>query len=94
MARIVHCAVLKREAEGLERPPHPGALGQRIFENVSQEGWKQWLQRLATIINENKLSTADLESIKIIEQHMLGFLFGEGELGGLPAGFRPPGSKK
>jgi Fe-S cluster biosynthesis and repair protein YggX len=94
MARIVHCAVLKREAEGLERPPHPGALGQRIFENVSQEGWKQWLQRLATIINENKLSTADLESIKIIEQHMLGFLFGEGELGGLPVGFRPPGSKK
>jgi len=84
MARIVRCAVLKREAEGLERPPHPGP----------QEGWKQWLQRLATIINENKLSTADLASIKVIEQHMVGFLFGEGDMGKLPAGFQAPGSKK
>ena len=94
MARIIHCVVLKREAEGLERPPHPGPLGQRIFENVSQEGWKQWLQRLAPIINENSLNTADPASIKLIEQHMLGFLFGEGELGGLPSGFNPAGGKK
>jgi Fe-S cluster biosynthesis and repair protein YggX len=94
MARIVRCVVLKREAEGLERPPHPGQLGRRIFENVSEEGWKQWLQRLATIINENKLSTADLGSIKVIEQHMLGFLFGEGDMGKLPPGFQPAGAKK
>jgi Fe-S cluster biosynthesis and repair protein YggX len=94
MARTVRCVVLKREAEGLERPPHPGSLGQRIFENVSQEGWKQWLQRLATIINENKLSTADPGSIQVIEQHMLGFLFGEGNMGKLPAGFQPAGGKK
>jgi Fe-S cluster biosynthesis and repair protein YggX len=94
MTRMVRCVVLKREAEGLERPPHPGPLGQRIFENVSQEGWKQWLQRLATIINENKLSTADPGSIKVIEQHMVGFLFGEGGKGGLPPGFQPAGGKK
>jgi hypothetical protein len=25
---------------------------------------------------------------------MVGFLFEEGEFGGLPAGFRPPGAKK
>ncbi|OGI44828.1 MAG: oxidative damage protection protein [Candidatus Muproteobacteria bacterium RBG_16_64_11] len=94
MARIVHCVVLKRPAESLDRPPHPGALGQRILENVSQEGWKLWLQRLALIINENSLSTADPAGLAIIEQHMLGFLFGEGEQGQLPAGYRPAGSKK
>ncbi|MHB8455378.1 MAG: oxidative damage protection protein [Acidiferrobacterales bacterium] len=94
MARIVYCQVLKREAEGIDRPPHPGALGERIFQNVSQEGWNKWLQRLATIINENHLSTADPGSIEVIEQHMVGFLFGEGDLGKLPAGFRPPGQKK
>ena len=94
MPRMVHCAVLKREAEGLERPPHPGPLGRRIYENVSREGWKQWLQRLAMIINENRLSTADPESVKVIEQHMVGFLFGEGDLGRLPAGFQPAGRKK
>lgn len=94
MARIVRCAVLKRESEGLERLPHPGPLGQRIFENVSKEGWKQWLQRLATIINENRLNTADSTSIKVIEQHMVGFLFGEGDMGQLPPGFQPAGAKK
>ena len=46
MAHMVQCVVLNREAEGLEAPPHPGELGQRIYENVSAEGWKQWLQRL------------------------------------------------
>ncbi len=94
MARIVFCQVLKREAEGLDRPPHPGTLGERIFQTVSQEGWNKWLQRLAIIINENHLSTADPGSIEVIEQHMVGFLFGEGEFGKLPAGFRPPGQKK
>lgn len=94
MARTVYCIVLKREAEGLDRPPHPGELGIRIYENVSREGWQRWLERLTMIINENGLSTADPTSLALIERHMMGFLFGEGEYGGLPAGFRAPGSKK
>jgi Fe-S cluster biosynthesis and repair protein YggX len=94
MARVVQCVVLKREAEGLDAVPHPGELGQRIFENVSKEGWQQWLERLTMIINENGLNTADPASMSVVEQHMLGFFFGEGELGDLPQGFRPPGAKK
>jgi len=93
MARMVECVVLKREAEGLEAPPHPGEIGQRIYENVSREGWAEWLQRLQMIINENQLNSADERSVDIIEQHMLGFLFGEGDLGGLPQGFSA-GAKK
>lgn len=94
MARIVFCQVLKAEAEGLESPPYPGELGQRIYENISSEGWTQWLQRLTTIINENQLSTADPRNIEVIEQHMLGFLFGEGDMGQLPQGFVQAGGKK
>lgn len=94
MSHIVFCQVLKREAEGLDYPPHPGPLGERIVNNVSREGWKKWLERLATILNENRLNTGDPDSIKVIEQHMLGFLFGEGGMGQLPPGFRAPGSKK
>lgn len=94
MPQTVFCKVLKREAPGLDRPPHPGPLGQRILENVSAEGWRQWLNRLTTIINENRLSTADPGSIALIERHMVGFLFGEGDLGKLPPGFRPQGQKK
>ena len=94
MARTVQCVVLHREAEALDAPPHPGELGERIFRNVSREGWADWLQRLQMIINENQLSTADPGSIDLIEQHMRGFFFGEGDLGGLPAGFRTGRSKK
>lgn len=94
MPRTVYCQVLKREAEGLDRPPHPGPLGQRIYENVSKEGWRQWLTRLAAIINENRLSSADPATRAVIEQHMKGFLFGEGNAGQLPAGFTPQGQKK
>ena len=86
--------VLKREADGLDEPPHPGELGDRIFRNVSKEGWSDWLQRLQMIINENQLSTADPASIELIEQHMRGFFFGEGGLGGLPSGFRTGSAKK
>ena len=94
MARMVNCVVLKREAEGLDAPPHPGEIGRRIYENVSEEGWQQWLQRLQMIINENQLNTADPMSIELIEKHMLGFFFDEGDYGGLPQGFRAAGAKK
>jgi len=92
--RMVICKVLKREAEGLDEPPYPGELGERIYAEISKEGWQQWLQRLATILNENRLSTADPGSLQVIEQHMLGFLFGEGNQGQLPPGFNPGGGKK
>ncbi len=94
MARTVMCVVLGEEAPALERVPYPGELGQRIFDSVSAEGWRQWIERQTMIINENGLSTIDPASLAVLEQHMLGFLFKEGEMGQTPAGFRPPGSKK
>lgn len=89
MTRMVQCVVLGRESEGLDSVPHPGELGQRIYENVSKEGWQQWLERLTAIINENGISTADTASVELIERHMLGFFFKEGDLGGVPQGFQP-----
>ena len=93
MTRMVQCVVLKTEAEGLDSPPHPGSLGVRIYENVSRDGWKQWLERLTTIINENGLNTADPKNIELIEKHMAGFFFQEGDYGQLPAGFQAGGKK-
>lgn len=92
MTKTVDCVVIKSKAEGLDKVVHPGELGQRIYENVSKEAWKQWLERLTTIINENNLSTADESSLELIEKHMLGFFFGEGDYGQLPAGFREAGA--
>jgi Fe-S cluster biosynthesis and repair protein YggX len=94
MSRMVQCVVLNTKAEGLDEPPHPGDLGIRIYENVSKEGWNKWLEQLTMIINENGINSSDPAALKLIEQHMLGFLFKEGDLGATPAGFRPPGAKK
>jgi len=94
MSRMVFCKVLKQEAPGLETLTYPGEIGERIYNDVSAEGWNKWLERLTSIINENGLNTADPASLKLIEQHMLGFLFGEGDLGKLPDGFRAQGSGK
>jgi len=87
MTNTVQCVVLKAEAEALDKAPHPGELGERILANVSKEGWSRWLERLSMIINENGLSTADVESIQVIEMHMKGFFFAEGEMGQVPSGF-------
>ena len=94
MSRMVFCQVLQREAPGLDSQPYPGEMGERIFNEISAEGWKQWLDRLTIIINENRLNTADPGSMQVIEQHMVGFLFKEGNAGQLPGGFVPQGAKK
>ena len=63
MARTVNSPILQREVEGLDKPPCPGTLGWRIYEQISKEGWRQWLERLTMILNENGLSTADPDAI-------------------------------
>jgi len=88
MSRIVHCAKLGREAEGLDRLPYPGDLGKRVFEQVSKEAWQQWLRHQTMLINENRLSPMDPKARKFLEQEMEKFFFGGGSA--LPGGFVSP----
>ncbi|MGA9852099.1 MAG: oxidative damage protection protein [Gammaproteobacteria bacterium] len=76
--RKVHCVLLGEELDGLERAPYPGALGQRIFENVSKQAWQQWLQHQTTLINEYRLSTIDPKARKFLAEEMEKFFFGGG----------------
>ena len=78
MTHTVHCVKLGREAEGMDRPPYPGELGQRLYENVSKEGWKLWLRHQTMLINEYRLSAMDPQARKMLEQEMEKFFFGEG----------------
>ncbi len=89
MTRTVNCVLLGTPAEGLEKPPYPGELGQRIYDNVSAEAWRQWLERLVLIVNECQLNSADPANQELVEKHLVGFLFKEGDYGDLPAGFNP-----
>ena len=87
MSRTVNCIRLRREAEGLDRQPYPGELGQRIFENVSKEAWQEWLRHQTMLINENRLSPVDPKGRKFLEGQMEQFFFGEGSAP--PPDFRP-----
>ena len=78
MSRTVNCVKLGREAEGLDRQPYPGELGQRIFDNVSKEAWQEWLKFQTMLINENRLSPVDPRARKFLEEQMEKFFFGEG----------------
>ena len=78
MTRMVHCVKLGKEAEGLDRPPYPGELGQRIFENVSREAWQQWLRQQTMLINEYRLTPINPEHRKLLEDAMEKFFFDEG----------------
>ena len=89
MTRIVHCALLGRDAEGLDYAPWPGALGKRVFETVSKEAWTRWLAHQTMIINENRLSPLDPATRKRLEAEMETFLFGGGAAP--PPGFTPEG---
>jgi Fe-S cluster biosynthesis and repair protein YggX len=87
MSRMVQCVKLGKEAEGLDRPPYPGELGQKIFENVSKEAWQMWMQHQTILINENRLSPIDPKHRAFLEGEMEKFFFTGGAE--LPEQFNP-----
>ncbi len=89
MARMVHCAKLGKEAEGLDRPTYPGDLGKRIFENISKEAWGAWVRHQTMLLNEYRLSPIDPKARKFLETEMEKFLFSEGDAS-MPEGYVPP----
>lgn len=89
--RVVKCVKFGREMPGLDRIPWKGELGKRVFENVSQEAWKMWIEHSKMVMNEYRLNPLDPNSQKIMEEQMEQFFFGEGAR--LPEGYVPPKSK-
>ena len=78
MPRTIQCIKLGREAEGLERMPYPGPLGQRIFNEVSAEAWGGWLRHQTMLINEYRLTPVDPKAREFLEGEMEKYFFGEG----------------
>ncbi|HYN88681.1 MAG TPA: oxidative damage protection protein [Ardenticatenaceae bacterium] len=89
MARMVMCAKIGRELPGLDRPPFPGDLGQRIYENISQMAWQMWQEHSILLINHYGLNMGNPEDREFIMQQMEEFFFGEGAR--MPEGWVPEG---
>ncbi|QIT56788.1 oxidative damage protection protein [Aquisalimonas sp. 2447] len=88
MGRTVHCAKLGQELEGLEKPPYPGELGQRIYENISKPAWQEWINHQTMLINEYRLTPVDPKARKFLEAEMEKFLFSGGAAP--PPDYQPP----
>ncbi len=87
--RMVFCVKLQRELPGLDEVPFDGhPLGQRIYENVSKEAWKLWVERMKMIMNEYRLNLGTPEAQQFLLHQMEEYFFGEGAA--LPPDYVPP----
>ena len=89
MAHDVSCIKLGHTAEGLPKVPFKGELGQRIYDNVSAEAWRQWLEHSKMLINEYRLDLTSESGQKLWMTECEKYFFGEGSTA--PAEFRPVG---
>ena len=85
---MVKCVKLGREAEGLDFPPYPGPLGKRLYDSVSKEAWKQWLELQKMLVNENRLNLADRKARDYLARQMEKHFFDGGA--DAAAGYVPP----
>lgn len=86
--RTVKCVKLGRELPALDEKPWPGALGDRIYEQVSAEAWAMWEERMTMILNEYRLLPWQKEAQDIMARQMEEFFFGSTDT--LPPDFVPP----
>jgi Fe-S cluster biosynthesis and repair protein YggX len=75
---MVNCVILHKEAEGLDYPPAPGELGQKLYASVSKEAWQQWVGRQTMLINEYRLNLSDERAQKLLMEKMEEFFYGGG----------------
>lgn len=77
--RKVFCVKFQKELEGLSEVPFEGhPLGQRIYENVSKDAWKMWVEHMKMLMNEYRLNLGTQEAQEFIIQQMEQYFFGAG----------------
>jgi len=78
MTRMVQCAKLGKELPGVAYKPFDNALGQRIYDNVSQEAWMMWVEHSKMIVNEYRLDLTSKKAHEVLLEQCEQFFFGEG----------------
>jgi Fe-S cluster biosynthesis and repair protein YggX len=87
--RLVKCLKLGRELPGLKSPPTPSELGKKIFVNVSQQAWDEFLEYFKMVINEYRLDLTSPIADQVFEQKMQEYFFSDDY--NMPEGYIPPG---
>lgn len=90
--RIVHCIKLDKDLPGLTKPPVMGELGQKVYDSVSKEAFKMFLEHFKMVVNEYRLDLSSPSTDKIFEDQMQDYFFGAGMT--LPEEYVPPTEEK
>lgn len=80
-AHTVFCVKFQKEMPGLDEPPfdnHP--LGQRIYDNVSKEAWRMWVEHMKMLMNEYRLNLGTREAQEFLLKQMEEYFFGSGAI--------------
>ena len=83
--RTVTCVKLKEDS-----PPIPGAVGKKIYEQVSAKAWKMFEEHFIMVTNENRLDLMDDSTNQIFFDQIESFLFKDNAKP--PEGYVPPPS--
>lgn len=89
--RKVFCVKFQREMAGLDEPPFDNELGQRIYENVSKEAWRLWVEQMKMIMNEYRLNLGNPDAQEFLMKQMEEYFWGAGAA--FPPDYVPPRSK-
>ncbi|HEY0702766.1 MAG TPA: oxidative damage protection protein [Candidatus Acidoferrales bacterium] len=86
--RMVKCVKFGREMPGLDRIPWKGEIGKKVYDNVSKEAWKLWVEHSKMVMNEFRLNPLDPKAQQIMEEQLNNYFFGDGAK--LPDSYVPP----
>jgi Fe-S cluster biosynthesis and repair protein YggX len=88
MSRMVKCMKLGETLPGMPFKPFNDALGQRIYDNISQQAWTQWIEHSKKLVNEYRLDLTQKKAHDVLKEQCAAFLFGEGAVN-TPAEYVP-----
>ena len=88
---MVICKKLGKELPGVAVKPWNTELGQRIYDGISQDAWKMWLEHFKMVMNEYRLAGGTEQASQVLFQQAEKFFFGEGSA--LPPDYKAPATK-
>jgi len=88
---MVDCVKFGKPKPRLPKPPLKGEVGQRIFDNVSHDAWRMWLEHSKMIVNEYRLDLMSEQGQKVWMSELEKYFWGEGSQ--LPPDFQPVKTK-
>jgi Fe-S cluster biosynthesis and repair protein YggX len=91
MPKMVTCAKLGKELPAMPYKPFNNELGQRIYDSISFDAWKQWLEFSKMIVNEYRLDLTSQQGQRLLHEQAEKYFFGEGA--DRPPDYVPPAAK-